>query len=367
MADPAAYAGVPAYGSTAVYGSTDSYAAPQAVAPVEHSGYVGGAPAACFGDDCGHCCPSRCRRGSCLHRSGAFGEYLYWQASGVNMPYAVPQDGIGGPGTVQQGRVATLDYDHEAAFRMGAVLALNCCSSMSVTYTRFETNTEDVIAADPPRVIRPLVTHPGTFNAGATSQVAVAASSLEMSSLDSDYRAVLISGRKFYINYLVGGRYAELDQSFLSLFPFAPPDGATLVATEIDFEGLGMRLGLEGERSILPKCGICLYGKAVGSLVGGEFSATYAQANQFNGLEVFAAWEDARLVPIAELEAGLSWMTRCGRLRLSAGYYFGMWMNTVITQDWINAVQAVNFSDVGQDAHDSIRFDGLVARAEVRL
>jgi hypothetical protein len=331
------------------------------------SPYVGAPAGACCGDGCDHCCSTHCRTGRCLHRSGIFGEYLYWQASGIDLSYAVPQNGIGGVGTVQVGDVAVLDFDYESAFRAGFTVALDCLSSVSTMYTRFQTSTQSDISIDAPFVILPLVTHPGTFNAGATSQAAAAGYSLSLDTIDLEYRAVLISGSKYYVNYVVGARYAELDQSFDSIFPFAPPDGTTTVSTELDFTGAGIRIGLEGERSILRKWGVCFYGKAMGSLLGGESRASYLQANQFNGIEAFTAWEDARLVPIAEAELGLSWMNRSGMVRLSAGYYLGAWMNMVTTQEWIDAVQAVNFTDVGQDAYDSIRFDGLVARAEIRI
>jgi hypothetical protein len=354
------------YAQATGYGE-EAYIPADAFAPAAYSGYVDAPPAACHGGDCGHCCPSHCSTGRCLHRSGVFGEFLYWQASGVDLSYAVPQDGIGGPGTVQVGDVAVLDFDHEAAFRGGLTLALDCNSSATATYTRFETNTHSDISIPAPFVIRPLVTHPGTFNAGATAQAAGAAYALYMDTIDLEYRAVLISCSKHYVNWVAGARYAELDQNFNSFFPFAPPDGFTVVETRLDFEGAGIRLGLEGERRILPKLGVCAYSKAMGSLLAGEFRATYLQFNQFNGVEAFTTWEDTRVVPMAELEVGLSWMSRRGRLRLSTGYYFGAWLNTVTTQEWINAVQAVNFTNVGQDAFDTIQFDGLVARAEVRL
>ena len=323
--------------------------------------------AACEGDNCGHCCPSRCSTGRCLHRSGIFSEFLYWKASGADVSYGVPQDGIGGIGTVPVGDVGVLDFDHEASFRVGFNLALNCQSSVSVAYTKFETNTDHVLFIPPPFVIQPLVMAPGTFNAGFTAQVAVAETSLEMDSLDVEYRAVLTSCSKYHVNFLAGARYAELDQSLGSVFLFAPPDGTTFVFSELDFEGAGLRIGLDGERFILPRMGISVYGKAVGGVLGGEFRGTYAQINQFNGTEAFTTWEDARLVPIGEAEVGFRWANRRDSLRLSVGYYVGMWGNMVTTPEWIEAVQGLNFVDISRDSSDSIRFDGLVARAELRL
>jgi hypothetical protein len=328
--------------------------------------YVEGA-APCASANCGHCCRSHCSRGCCVHRSGMFGEFLYWQATGADTSFAVPQDGIGAIGTVPLGDVGLLDYDHDSAFRTGFQLALNCNSSIGASFTKFETTTNNTIDAAAPQVIQPLVMFPGTFNAGFTAQQAHADSSLELDVIDLEYRAVLISGPRHYLNFMTGARYASLDQSFSALFPFAPPDGTTLVVSDLDFEGVGLRIGLDGERFVWPHLGLSIYGKSTASLLAGEMSGIYGQVNQFNGIEAFETWEDDRLVPTVDLELGLQWANRSGRIRLSGGYYVGVWGNMVTTAEWINGAQALNFVDISRDSRDEICFDGLVTRAELRL
>jgi hypothetical protein len=323
-----------------------------------------GAP--CHGSDCQHCCPSHCVSGCCLHRSSVFAEFLYWDVRGIDMPYAVPQNGIGGAGTVPIGDVHTANFDPDDGFRFGFNVALDCRSSVGATLTWFETNTEDALLADAPNVIQPLVLFPGTFNAGFTGQQASAGYGLEMQMIDIDYRAVWLQGPCYHVNYLAGARYAHIDQNFSAAFPFAPPDGMTFVETAVNFDGAGIRFGLEGERA-LGRTGLLLYGKSAASLLGGNFRASYSQVNQFNGLEAQNDWDDSRVVPIGELELGLAWSGCDGFVRLSAGYYFACWNNVVTTPDWVNGVQNLNFTDVGQDEHDSITFDGLVARLELTL
>lgn len=325
------------------------------------------AQAPCASANCGHCCPSQCSTGRCLHRSGVFGEFLYWKASGADTSFGVIQDGIGPPGTVPLGEVGVLQADYQPSFRTGAALALNCNSSVSLAVTKYESNTNCSLFAPAPLVIQPLVTFPGTVNAGFTAQFATADSSLELDMLDIEYRAVLLSCSRYYLNFMVGIRYAELDQSFGAVFPFAPPDGTTFIATELDFEGGGMRIGLDGERFLWPRLGVSVYGKGSAGALGGEFSGNYVQFNQFNGIESLVLWDDERLVPMADLELGLRWSSPRERLKLSAGYYMGIWSNVVTTAEWINGVQAYNFVDISNDAQDTLRFDGLVARAEVRL
>ncbi len=344
---------------------------PQGYGQASHA-YPGGPAythdvAPCYAEGCGHCCAQHCATGRCLHRSGMFAEFLYWQVNGADVAFAVPQEGIGAAGTVPVGGVGVLDYDHEASFRVGLNLAMTCNTSITASYTKFETNANFEVFANAPQVIQPLVVVPGTFNAGFTAQAAGAESALKLELIDMELRTVLHSGRYHHLNGIIGMRYGELDQSFASIFPFAPPDGTTFVLSELDFTGIGLRCGVEGERFLLPHLGIAAYGKFIGGMLGGDFQGSFLQFNQFNGVEAATTWEDARLVPTVEGELGLSWVNRKDTFRLSAGYYMSIWSNVVTTSEWINGVQNLNFVDIGRDEYDSLRFDGLVARAELRL
>ncbi len=318
----------------------------------------------CAGNDCNHCCAAKCCYGCCLHRTGAFAEWLYISPRNIDLAYAVPQDGIGGPGTVPQGDVAVLDLDYESGIRFGFNLALDCCSSIALTYTWYDSDTTDFVSVAAPRVIRSLVSHPDTFNAGFTSQQAFGAYDLEFQTLDIDYRSVLWSSKCSHVNYVAGFRYAHLESHFDATYPFATPDGTTFISTDINFDGGGIRLGLEGEHRIFRRSGLSVYSKGYINALAGQFSADYLQANQFNGLEVLVGWKDDRAITISELEVGLAWQSCRGNVRVAAGYYFAIWDNVVTTPEWIDAVQNVNFVDVSQDDDDTIAFDGLVVRTE---
>jgi hypothetical protein len=319
----------------------------------------------CASGDCNHCCASKCCYGCCLHRTGMFVDWLYLAPRNVDLAYAVPQDGIGGPGTVPQGDVAILDLDYESGVRFGFNIALDCCSSVRATYTWYDSDETDFVQVDAPRVIRSLVSHPDTFNAGFTSQQAFGAYDLEFQTFDLDYHSLLWSSKCSHVDYVVGARYAHLESSSFAVYPFATPDGTTIVGTDINFDGGGIRLGLEGERRIFRRSGLSVYSRGYVNALAGHFTADYFQFNQFNGLEVLVGWKDDRVITISELEAGLAWQNCCGNLRFAIGYYFAIWDNVVTTPEWIDAVQNVNFVDVSQDDDDTIAFDGLVVRAEV--
>ena len=75
------------------------------------------------------------------------------------------------------------------------------------------------------------------------------------------------------------------------------------------------------------------------------------------------SWQAGRVVPVLDLELGAGWTSPGGCLRLSAGYLVSAWFNTVTTEDFIRAVQANDFVDLG----DNLTFDGLRANAEWRF
>ena len=297
----------------------------------------------------------------CNKYVGVFGEFLYLHPRGADVPFAVPQDGTGAIGTTPVGPVAVADLDYEPGFRAGVFFTLTEDSLIEVTYTRFESSASNTVTSTAPIVINPLVLFPGTFNAGFTAEQASANYEIDFQLIDADYMVMGHSCPHFWFGYLLGARYAELTQTFSATFPFAPPDGTTSVNTNVDFTGAGVRIGLIGERMLIPGTGFRVYGSGILSALVGEFDATYTQTNQFNGVEVSTSISEDRIVPIADLELGFAWLGPEGHLRLSAGYMVSAWFNSVTTPAWIDAVQNSSFSP----SEEVLTFDGLTARAQL--
>jgi hypothetical protein len=161
------------------------------------------------------------------------------------------------------------------------------------------------------------------------------------------------------LRWLVGARYAGLDQDFTATFSSL---GTEAVATRLNFDGGGPRFGLEGEWHSC-RSGFFAYGKTAASFVVGNFQGRYVQTQSFDPVVVDTTWKAGWVVPILDLELGAGWQSRCGRVRLSAGYLLSAWYDTVKTADYIGAVQMNNYRDLGH----SMVFDGLTARAEIRF
>ncbi|NIP86321.1 MAG: hypothetical protein GTO03_12445, partial [Planctomycetales bacterium] len=136
--------------------------------------------------------------------------------------------------------------------------------------------------------------------------------------------------------------------------------------THIDFDGAGIRLGLEGEFPA-QHSGFWAYAKGHASFLAGDFKSSYRQTNRPMvgppAVLVSTSRKDERIVPILDLELGLGWRGPRDRWRFSAGYLFSAWFNVVSNEEFIRTVQSGQMHGVD----DTLTFDGLVARAELRF
>ncbi|MCR4410895.1 MAG: Lpg1974 family pore-forming outer membrane protein [Thermoguttaceae bacterium] len=310
------------------------------------------------------CCEPCCRERCCFCNWQVFGEFLYLRPRSAEIEYAVPFNGPIGPGTpIQVGRTAMVDPDYEPAFRLGFARALDECASLGATYTHFESETADAISlTEQPYVLRAMVLHPSTFDAAIDWLSARAQQDMRFDLVDVDYRHIFLRRDRYWVNYLIGVRYASLEQSFQATFTEQIQED---VRSEINFDGGGIRIGLEGERHAC-NSGLLVYGKSAASFVGGEFRSTYFQGSTQDPLIVDTSWKAGRLVSMLDLEVGAGWMSCNGRWKLTAGYMVSGWLNVVKLNDYIRGVQANNYSALDDMTDNALTFDGFVARAEVR-
>jgi hypothetical protein len=322
----------------------------------------------------GTCCEDKKSYSACYcpppwaHRCGVFGELLYLRARDAEVAYAVPINGPIDAGDigVQVGAIRSVDQDFEPAFRVGASLAFDHCSSLVFTWAHFDSSNSDSIDIPGGRepVIHPLTLHPSAYDTGTPGQIASATADIRFDTLDADYRSVLHLGKCSVINWLAGLRYARLEQEFHGSYSFGGEEQESF--TDITFDGAGVRLGLDAER--YAACGFLLYGRGMLNVLAGEFQTRYRQMENFDSEVVNTAWKSGRLMPILELELGVGWQSCCGRFRLTAGYMVNYWFNAVTTDQWIDQVQQNSF--VGQPdgmSFDTLTFDGLTTRAEFRF
>lgn len=321
--------------------------------------------ACCGGPQCGALCARQCPEccGVGTHYSYAYGQFLYLRPRNAEVAYAVPIDGpIAAPpaaNPIQIGGIGVLDPDYEPGFRAGFNLALDTVSSLDVSYTLFESHTTDQISTQAPDVLRSLVAHPSTSSAATDFLSASADLEIDFDTIDLAYRHLLVCREVFAANYVLGARYGKLEQRFDSLFV---NNGTETVSTDIDFDGGGLRLGLETERYSC-RNQLHVFANGYASFLAGRFQGSYFQGQSFDPTVVNTSWEAGRIVPILDLEMGVGWTSLEGKLRMSAGYMVSAWFNTVTTHEFIKSIQGSDYADLGQ----ATTFDGLNARFEWRF
>jgi hypothetical protein len=301
------------------------------------------------------------------NRYFAFGEYLYLRPRNAEVSYAVPVDNTLLPALVQLGPVARIDPDYSNGFRVGFGTILSEWSSLSVTYAQLDNDQFDNVSLSglDDAVLQSLVSNPNRARmAGDEFLDAAATLQTRFKLLDVDYKGLFAYDTSYQVAWVFGARYGKLEQNLAVGFAAATFEE---VLARDTFEGGGIKLGLEGQRYGTNN-NFFLYGKGSTSWLAGTTRTSYI-LNDRDGLLVDnitnTAWTNARVVTMLDLEAGVGWKNFNDNLRLSFGYMFSTWFNTVRVNEWINAVQQNNFVDPSDNFNGRLSFDGLTARVEL--
>ena len=295
------------------------------------------------------------------HRTGGFGELLYLSPGNSDLIYAIEQTGPGA-GASPTGPVGISNIGQQLGYRVGFSLASTDCTSMNAVYTRWDGNTTSVLNATGTNVLNSTVTHPSVATTGAASLQAVAVQSANFQFADLSLRRVHRSSNISVVNWNAGVRYGNLEQGLSANQTISVATGLTNVTTDIDFNGLGILGGLDGER-FSSETGLLVYGRALGSLLAGNWQADYRQTNQFGGGVIANHYEDFRVSPVVDTELGVGWQSCNGRVRVSTGYLFSTWFNAVTSRDYIQSVRTANLLNLD----DNLTFSGLTLRTDIRF
>ncbi len=306
-------------------------------------------------------CETHCCLPKWAHRTGGFGELLYLSPGNSDLIYANEQTGPVAAAS-PTGPLGISNIDESVGFRVGFAVAKSSCSSFIGSYTRWDGSTVSTLDATGNNVINSRVGHPSVDTTGAASLSATANQSSSFQFVDALMRRVYRSNDCGAINWNGGLRYGNLEQGLSVDQTISLATGMTNVATDIDFNGFGILGGLDGERHSSTS-GLMIYGRAIGSLLAGNWQADYRQTNQFGGGVIATHYEDFRVTPVLDTELGFGWQSCGGRVRITTGYLFSTWFNAVTTRDYIQSVRTAEMLNID----DNLTFSGLAFRTQLQF
>ncbi|MGD0901283.1 MAG: Lpg1974 family pore-forming outer membrane protein [Thermoguttaceae bacterium] len=272
-------------------------------------------------------CPTYCDNCVSTPAWQFFGGALFLHPRNAGIEYAVPINGpiVSGQVPLQMGRTALVDPDYKTGFYLGAARSLGQCSSISAEYTNYANRANDSISTNAPLVLESMVVHPSSLDAASTWNSASAHEFIGFQLADIDYRHQVYGDACGSLTWLLGLRYANLRQSFNSDFE---SNTSATVASAVNFDGAGLRVGLETERQCF--CGLFFYGKTSASFLGGEVRANYLQTSSTVSKPVAdTTWKDSPFVSMLDGELGVGWARPGGHVRASVGYVISSWLNAV--------------------------------------
>jgi Legionella pneumophila major outer membrane protein precursor len=305
-------------------------------------------------------CPTQCCTPWWAHRNGAAGEFLLLSAGNSDIMYAREETDPLLAGT-PTGPTGILQDTASAGFRVGLNLARTNCASFFGSYSRWEGTSTSSITANGANIINPVLLHPSVLVTGSTAQSATASQRIGFQLADAGYRRVLRSGNSHVLNWSAGMRYGRLEQLLSTTQTVSVATGLTNMTANVDYDGLGLLAGLDGERQN-QETGLLIYGKVAASMMAGDWKARSRQVNQFAGGTPANNYRDFRLSPILESELGCGWQSAGGGLRLTTGFLASGWFNAISTRDYIQSFNEGNFVDM----NDTVTFSGLTAKIEIR-
>ncbi|MCS7238559.1 MAG: Lpg1974 family pore-forming outer membrane protein [Thermoguttaceae bacterium] len=290
-----------------------------------------------------------------------FGDIIYLCPSNQEVAIAVPADGPidFGRVPVQAGPTLLAEFEYEPGFRVGGAMQFTECSQLRTTFTWLEASTNAWGSTTAPFVMWPMVTHPELDLADRQFLDAGARYLLDIELYDVDWVRVLTIGPFHRVDFIVGGRYAGLSQELRSFFV---ANGLDQVATDVNYNGGGIRVGLEGEWFDTSRTWL-IYAKSAASFTAGEFRCGFRQDNNLGQRLVETSWKADRVVSMLDLEVGMGWQSRNDALRLTAGYMVSGWHNVITVPEYIDAVRANSYTGIG----DFMTFDGFVGRVDFRF
>ena len=287
-------------------------------------------------------CPPLALDCHCDAAPGGFfvdGEYLYLKPRRDAFDFAV----LSPTSNIATGTVESLSWRWESGLRAGGGYRLGQGWEVDATYTYLHSNANQSLSRPTAQgTIFATLTHPGLIEQADT---ALGTSGFKYNVIDGEFARRFEVGDSSEVRVFGGGRFAWIDQSLDAFYDGGDARSAH-VSSPIDFQGAGIRAG--GEACWKMPWGFSVFARGSGSLLVGDFHTSLLETNNggaTTNVNVSRGFE--KMVPVAELAAGLTWQYR--NLRMSGGYELTNWFGLVDSPDFVDDVHQGKLSRRGGD------------------
>ena len=274
------------------------------------------------------------------------------------------------------------NFQHESSYRFGGGYKLGCCDEeLRFEFTRMSSNAE-TIAPQSTQEVFIFVPYETTSPDSPTFLNA----DVDTKSWDLEYRKTIPLGGTqccgcgdacgdpcgcgdvcdcapacpaWDITWSGGVRFADVNWNRHAFALNDESDTFRESSSELNFEGGGPRVGLEGRRYFGQKNWCSMYLKGDISLLLGQMQHQATRLEEDDILTTQTA-RGRRIIPVTEIEAGLTAHLTSKSL-FSAGYLFSAWHDLGMRDQFNFATQ---LEDLYDDAN-ILGFDGFFARLEI--
>lgn len=281
-------------------------------------------------------------------------EYLYLQPRRSGLDFAISD-----PNTDRtiEGPVNALELDSNSGLRASIGFFTRSNAQVLFTYTSFDADDQQSIAAPPGGRLWLTRTHPSSTNQFAFTADAATNTSFDIYDLDAGF--TFFPNNCVSVRVFGGLRAAEIESEFRVSYTGGTIAGGNPVRTQIertDVRAFGARAGGEAHWYLLNSLG--LFGRLSGGVLFGDFSLQHIEREETLGGDVNVSYKFFDAVPVMESAVGIT--GQHGNVTIQAGYELSVWFNTDQRFNFtgLAGTNQGQFTSVRQD----IALDGLFFR-----
>jgi len=328
-----------------------------------------------YGYGCGGGCDSGCGSGGLCGGGGQYfftADYLYIHPSFSEATAYVEQDLATGTETF-----VPLEFDYSSSYRFGGGWRSCCCGDeVRFMFTRMNSNAADqafpgdivpIEAAPPPGGVTNISAgiDAKTYDIECRKTIPLGGCSCDCGDCCGDScgsgcgDCCNNSCPAWDITWSGGLRWGDVDWDRAYIAQGTAGNTVTDARVRMDFQGGGIRTGLEGRRYFFKDGALSIYGKGDLSLLLGDVNIQTVRT-AFNPVATNTQnFSTRQIIPVTELEGGITAQVS-RRAAVTAGYLFAAWHDLGFRDEHeLNLLLPQRYDD-----GNILGFDGFFARVE---